>query len=96
MAAGMAALGLAGSRQMLERLALERTTLAGREMIRHATLGAYPEPLLQFLEGVFGQAGYEEALQALCRMGAQSGCDLLAGAVGVLLAWIENAPGGTT
>jgi hypothetical protein len=81
----------------LTSLASDATTNVSLQMIEHAARGAYPEPLLRFVQ-TLGRGNTDARLAKreagqLSRTGANSGCDMLAGAVALATALSEGTPG---
>jgi hypothetical protein len=75
-----------GFHASLDALPPNATTDTGLEMLAHAVRGAFPEPLKRLVEslGVDDTSVVTARVNRLSRLGGRSGCDMLAGVVGVL------------
>jgi len=71
-------------REVLGTIPAGATTTTSVEMLRHAGAGTFVEPLCRLMDGL-GKEGIDLQLIAvyLSRCGAQSGCDMMAGAMAV-------------
>jgi hypothetical protein len=77
---------LEGFVMSLKELPADATTRTGREMLAHASRGAFFETLLQFVETLG-----DRAARRLEQTGGKSGCDMLAGVVALAGAFAEGA-----
>ena len=83
--------------QALDALPAVTTTPVGRQMLSHAARGRFPEPLPRLLAAL-GDADVEPAAlaglaEAVAALGSWSGCDMLAGALGLTREWLEAGTG---
>jgi hypothetical protein len=69
----------------LKELPADATTRTGREMLAHASRGAFFETLLQFVETLD-----DRAARRLEQTGGKSGCDMLAGVVALAGAFAKG------
>jgi hypothetical protein len=77
---------LEGFVMSLKELPADATTRTGREMLAHASRGAFFETLLQFVETLG-----DRAARRLEQTGGKSGCDMLAGVVALAEAYAKGA-----
>ena len=86
-----------GFLETLEASPRDRTTETAAEMLRHAASGAFPEALLDFATrlGTEGceAAALQQAADRLAGLGAQTGTDMLAGALSLAARAVGNHGG---